>query len=46
MPELPEVETTVCGIREPLINATVAAVVLRHTKLRYPFSPIRRGIGS
>lgn len=38
MPELPEVETTVRGIRESLINTTVAAVVLRHNQLRYPLT--------
>ena len=36
MPELPEVETTCNGIATHLINKTVAKVVIRQPKLRWP----------
>ena len=36
MPELPEVETTRCGIEPHLLGRTVTAVTLRAAKLRFP----------
>jgi len=36
MPELPEVETTCKGISKHLINKTVAKVIIRQPKLRWP----------
>ncbi len=36
MPELPEVETTCKGISKHLINKTVAEVIIRQPKLRWP----------
>jgi len=38
MPELPEVETTCKGIASHLINKTVAEVIIRQPKLRWPIS--------
>ena len=35
MPELPEVETTLRGIKPHLLNQTVSHVVIRHPKLRW-----------
>jgi formamidopyrimidine-DNA glycosylase len=39
MPELPEVETTRRGLEPWLLGRTVARVVLRTPKLRWPFTP-------
>lgn len=39
MPELPEVETTLRGIKPFLINQTIKEVILRHQGLRWPFPP-------
>jgi formamidopyrimidine-DNA glycosylase len=39
MPELPEVETTRRGLEPWLLGRTVALVVLRTPKLRWPFTP-------
>jgi len=36
MPELPEVETTCKGISKHLINKTIADVIIRQPKLRWP----------
>ena len=36
MPELPEVETTCKGIAKHLINKTIADVIIRQPKLRWP----------
>lgn len=36
MPELPEVETTCNGISKHLINKTIADVIIRQPKLRWP----------
>lgn len=36
MPELPEVETTLRGIKPHLLQQTVASVVIRHPTLRWP----------
>ncbi len=36
MPELPEVETTRRGLAEHLIGATIADVIIRNPKLRWP----------
>lgn len=43
MPELPEVETTCRGIREPLIGRRVTAAVVRNHRLRQPVPP---GLGA
>ncbi len=40
MPELPEVETTCTGISIHLLNKTVAKVIIRQPKLRWPI-PVR-----
>jgi formamidopyrimidine-DNA glycosylase len=39
MPELPEVETTVAGLRTVLDGATLATVEPRRADLRFPFPP-------
>ena len=39
MPELPEVETVVRGMRQKLDGATLKKVTLRREGLRYPFPP-------
>ena len=39
MPELPEVETTRRGIQPYMQGKTVAEVVVRQPKLRWPVSP-------
>ncbi|OSI11557.1 bifunctional DNA-formamidopyrimidine glycosylase/DNA-(apurinic or apyrimidinic site) lyase [Neisseria zoodegmatis] len=44
MPELPEVETTLRGIRSHIENQTVADVVVRQAKLRLPVTPDLAGI--
>ena len=36
MPELPEVETTCKGISKHLVNKTIAEVIIRQPKLRWP----------
>ena len=36
MPELPEVETTLRGIKRTILRQTVKSVTLRHAKLRWP----------
>ncbi|MDR3490611.1 MAG: bifunctional DNA-formamidopyrimidine glycosylase/DNA-(apurinic or apyrimidinic site) lyase [Gammaproteobacteria bacterium] len=36
MPELPEVETTICGIKPHIIQQTIATVIVRHFGLRWP----------
>ncbi|MCH9644701.1 MAG: bifunctional DNA-formamidopyrimidine glycosylase/DNA-(apurinic or apyrimidinic site) lyase [Gammaproteobacteria bacterium] len=36
MPELPEVETTRCGISKPLINAHITKIQIRQPQLRWP----------
>jgi formamidopyrimidine-DNA glycosylase len=36
MPELPEVETTLRGIKPSILNQEVIDITLRHTKLRWP----------
>ncbi len=36
MPELPEVETTLCGIRPSLLNNTIDSLVVRERSLRWP----------
>ncbi len=40
MPELPEVETTCNGIAKHLVNKTIAKVIIRQAKLRWPI-PLR-----
>lgn len=44
MPELPEVETTLRGIRSHIEGQTVADVVVRQAKLRLPVTPDLAGI--
>lgn len=39
MPELPEVETTCRGIREPLLGSRATGVVVRNHRLRQPVPP-------
>src|SRR5690606_6880415 len=39
MPELPEVETTVRGLRPALEGQEIAALVTRRADLRHPFPP-------
>ncbi|MFY7698030.1 MAG: bifunctional DNA-formamidopyrimidine glycosylase/DNA-(apurinic or apyrimidinic site) lyase [Legionella sp.] len=39
MPELPEVETTACGIKPFLINQYITGIVIRQPKLRLPVNP-------
>ncbi|MGH8595439.1 MAG: DNA-formamidopyrimidine glycosylase family protein, partial [Gammaproteobacteria bacterium] len=39
MPELPEVETTLRGITPYLLGNTVAAVLVRDGRLRWPVPP-------
>lgn len=39
MPELPEVETTLRGIKHHLHHATVTDVIVRHPTLRWPIPP-------
>ncbi|WP_066647087.1 MULTISPECIES: bifunctional DNA-formamidopyrimidine glycosylase/DNA-(apurinic or apyrimidinic site) lyase [Sphingomonas] len=39
MPELPEVETTVRGLRPVLLGETLASVITRRADLRRPFPP-------
>ena len=39
MPELPEVETTRRGVMPYLINETIAGVIVREPRLRWPVSP-------
>ena len=39
MPELPEVETTLRGIKPHLIGQKVAKVIIRHPRLRWPIPP-------
>lgn len=39
MPELPEVETSVRGISPYLIGETIADIIVRQAKLRWPVSP-------
>src|SRR5262245_24063748 len=36
MPELPEVETTLRGIKPHLLKQTVRDVIIRHSQLRWP----------
>lgn len=36
MPELPEVETTLRGIKPPIINQAISDVIIRHSRLRWP----------
>lgn len=36
MPELPEVETTLRGIKPHVVGQTISRVVLRHSRLRWP----------
>ncbi len=36
MPELPEVETTRCGLVPHLVDQVIRAIVVRHPKLRWP----------
>ena len=40
MPELPEVETTLCGIAPHILNQTVSAVTIRQPKLRWQIPPV------
>lgn len=39
MPELPEVETVMCGLRPHLEGAIIQDVVVRHPQLRWPIPP-------
>lgn len=39
MPELPEVETTRCGIEPHIVDKTVTLVIVRQSALRWPVSP-------
>ncbi len=43
MPELPEVETIINGLRQPLEGSTIHNVVVRHQRLRWP---IPQNLGS
>jgi formamidopyrimidine-DNA glycosylase len=39
MPELPEVEVTLRGIKPHILNQTVSQVIVRHPSLRWPIEP-------
>jgi len=39
MPELPEVETTLRGIKPHILNQTISSVITRKKKLRWPIPP-------
>ncbi len=39
MPELPEVETTLCGIKPHILRHKIKEIVIRQHRLRWPISP-------
>lgn len=39
MPELPEVETVVCGLRQQMVGQQIRDVVLNRPDMRFPFPP-------